>query len=225
MKYFLLATACFFFFSFSAQPIDQQSESFRPVFSAGLVGSQVDGDTYAGYTKMGYFAGIGINRRFSKIVEAEFALTFLQKGARKNYQTDSASIANGNLTFYLFRLDYVEIPFGFKFNYKRFKAEFGASFAYLIHWTEQNQNGYYNIYLPKNYDVSAYVGLGFKLTENTLVNLRNEYSAIPFRPFYGVGVYRGYFPYNLFNQGLYNNLLVLSLNYKLPLKPTSENGQ
>jgi len=222
MKRFLLFVSCSFFFSVYAQ---EPVESFRPVFSAGIVGSQVDGDTYAGYTKMGYFAGIGINRKFSKLVEAEFALTFLQKGARKNYQTDSASIANGTLTFYLMRLDYVEIPAGLKFNYKRFKVEVGGAFAYLIHWTEENQNGYYNIYVPKSYDISAYLGLGFKLTENTLVNLRAEYSVPPFRPFYFQGAYRGYFPYNLFNKGLYNNLLILSLNYKLPVKPASENGQ
>lgn len=225
MKHLLLIIFLFsFLFSFS-QTVVAPDESFRPVFSGGFVGSQVDGDTYAGYSKLGYFAGIGINRKLSKVFEAEFALTFLQKGARKNYQTDSASIANGNLTFYLFRLDYVEIPLGFKVNYKRFKAEFGASVAYLINWTEQTQNGYYNDYVPNKYDISAYLGLGYQITDNVLLNLRNEYSAIPFRKFYGVGVFRGYFPYNLFNQGLYNNLLILSLNYKLPVKPVSENGQ
>ncbi len=223
-RLFLIIFLFSFLFSFS-QSVVAPDESFRPVFSGGIVGSQVDGDTYAGYSKLGYFAGIGINRKLSKVFEAEFALTFLQKGARKNYQTDSASIANGNLTFYLFRLDYVEIPLGFKVNYKRFKAEFGASVAYLIHWTEQNQNGYYNNYLPNNYDISGYLGLGYQLTDNVLLNLRNEYSAIPFRKFYGTGVFRGYFPYNLFNQGLYNNLLILSLNYKLPVKAIAENAQ
>lgn len=208
-----------------AQNEPAPEETFRPVFSAGLVGSQVDGDTYAGYNKMGYFASVGINRKLSKIVEAEFALSFLQKGARKNYQTDSASIANGTLTFYLFRLDYVEIPFGLKFNYKKFKAEAGGAFAYLIHWTEENQNGYYNIYVPKSYDLSAYLGLAYKLNENVWVNLRAEYSVVPFRPWFNEGFYRGYFPFNLFNKGLYNNLLILSLNYKLPPLVKTANGQ
>lgn len=216
MKKVFFITLVFSFSLLSAQ--QETKESFRPVFMGGLVGSQVDGDTYAGYTKLGYFAGIGINRLFNKKLEAEFAITFLQKGARKNYQTDSASIANNALTFYLIRLNYVEVPLGLKVNYKRFKFEFGGAFAYLIQWSEQNQNGYYNMYVPNNYDISAYLGLGFKLTENTLVNVRAEYSVPPFRPYYGYGVYRGYFPYNLFNKGLYNNLLVLSLNYKLPVK-------
>lgn len=218
----VLITCSFRIFS---QQAPEPDETFRPVFLAGLVGSQVDGDTYAGYNKLGYFAGIGINRKLSKSTEAEFALTFLQKGARKNYQTDSASIAAGNLTFYLFRLNYVEIPLGLKFNFhKKFKAEIGGAFAYLIQWSEQSQYGYYNNYVPKNYDISAYMGLGYKLGENMLVNLRAEYSVPPFRPFYGQGVYRGYFPFNLFTKGLYNNLLILSLNYKLPPLP-NENGQ
>ncbi len=219
MKRFLLLIFLFL----SILNFAQEAESFRPVFSGGFVGSQVDGDTYGGYNKMGYFAGVGINRKFSKIMEAEFAITFLQKGARKNYQNDSASIANGTLEFYLLRLNYVEVPMGFKVNYKRFKAEFGAAFAYLIAWSEQNQNGYYNNFLPKNYDVSAYLGLGFKLTDNVLLNLRSEYSVLSFRPFYG-NAYLGQFPYNLMNQGLYNNLLILSLNYKLPVK-AAENAQ
>lgn len=218
---FLLFTL--FISGYSQQP-PEPDETFRPVFSAGIVGSQVDGDTYGGYNKMGYFAGIGINRKLSRAVEAEFALTFLQKGARKNYQTDSASIAAGNLTFYLFRLNYVEIPVGFKFNFqKKFKAEVGGAFAYLIQWSEQSQYGYYNIYVPKNYDISAYIGLGYKIGENMLVNLRAEYSIPPFRPYYGTGVFRGYFPFNLFTRGLYNNLLIFSLNYKLPAL-AKENG-
>lgn len=221
-----LLTLAFFLFALNAfsQQAPAPDETFRPVFFGGLVGSQVDGDTYAGYTKLGYFAGVGINRKLSRVVEAEFALTFLQKGARKNYQTDSASIAAGNLTFYLFRLDYVEIPIGLKFNYKKFKAEAGGAFAYLIHWSEQSHLGYYNNYVPNNYDISAFLGLGYKLNENVLVNLRAEYSVPPFRPYYGAGVYRGYFPFNLFTRGLYNNLLILSLNYKLP-PLLKENGQ
>src|ERR1700744_4289070 len=85
-------------------------QTFRPVIYAAVVASQVDGDTYGGYTKPGFMLGAGINRQLSKIFEVEFALTFIQKGARHNYSLDSASRNNPANPFYLSRLNYLEIP-------------------------------------------------------------------------------------------------------------------
>lgn len=219
----------FSFLSFSLFSQEMARESFRPVFSAGFVASQVDGDTYGGYNKPGFFFGLGINRLVSKKVELEFALTLLQKGARKNYARDSASLNNPNNEFYLLRLNYLEIPVGIKYNFKKFKAELGGAFAYLIKNPpfEESQNGYTNIYGFKNFDYSYYIGLGYKLKPNVLINLRYEYSVVAIRNYYssGNGVYHGQFPYNLFNVGLYNNLLTLSINYKLPALEPSANGQ
>jgi hypothetical protein len=216
-------------FSMYSQVQTPDGETFRPVLTAGIVASQVDGDTYAGYTKPGYYLGVGINRAISKKVELEFALTFLQKGARKNYSLDSASRNNPNNEFYLLRLNYVEIPAGIKYNLKKFKAEAGGAFAYLIKNPpfEESQNGYFNINGFSNFDYSYYLGMGYKLKDNLLVNIRFEYSFISIRKYYtsGTGIYHGQFPYNLFNLGMYNNLLVLSLNYKLPAVQATPNGQ
>lgn len=220
MKKHLLLLFCLAVFGLSAQVQTPDGETFRLVWMGGIVASQVDGDTYAGYTKPGYFAGIGINRVISKKMELEFALTFLQKGARKNYALDSASRNNPNNEFYLLRLNYVEVPVGVKYNLKKFKAEAGGAFAYLIKNPpfEESQNGYYNINGFSNFDYSYYLGLGYKLKPNLLVNLRFEYSFISIRKYYqsSAGIYHGQFPYSLFNLGLYNNLLTLSLAYKLP---------
>ncbi len=217
------------FFSFLTGYSQQElKESFRPVFSAGVVASQVDGDTYGGYHKLGYFAGVGINRLVSKKIELEFALTILQKGARKNYATDSASLNNPNNEFYLLRLNYLEVPLCMKYNYKKFKIEVGGAFGYLIFNPpyERSQNGYYSIAGFKNFDFSYFIGLGYQLKPNLLVNLRYEYSLIAVRNYNtsNAGVFHGQFPRNLFNYGLYNNLLILSLNYKLPALTPSAGG-
>lgn len=224
MKQFLLILICFLFTSVYSQ--EELKETFRPVFSTGVVASQVDGDTYGGYHKLGYFFGLGINRRVSKKLELEFSLTILQKGARKNYALDSASRNNPDNQFYLLRLNYLEVPVGIKYNYKKFKIEVGGAFGYLIKNPpyEESQNGYYNIYGFSNFDYSYYMGLGYKLKPNLLINLRYEYSLVAVRRYYQStnGVYHGQFPYNLFNVGLYNNLLVLSLCYKLPALNSTE---
>lgn len=232
MKRFLLLALTFFFVSAEAQ--QELKESFRPVFTGGLVASQVDGDTYAGYNKLGYFAGIGINRLVGKNVELEFDLTILQKGARKNYAHDSASLNNPNNQFYLLRLNYLEIPFYVRYNFKKpkvnkFKVEAGGAVGYLIKNPpfEESQNGYYNIYGFNKFDYSVLIGLGYKLNDNVLVNLRYEYSVLAIRRYYqsSTGIYHGQFPYNLFNLGMYNNMLSLTISYKLPALPPSPSGQ
>jgi opacity protein-like surface antigen len=199
---------------------DEVVQSFRPVYSIGVVGSQVDGDTYSGYHKIGYFVGLGVNRQLSKRFEMELMLTALQKGARKNYATDSASLNNPNNQFFLMRLDYVEVPLSLKYRYKKFKIEAGAAFAYLIHYSAQTQIGFNPDKQIKSFDYSYFIGGGYKLGANWFLNLRFEYSIVPFSPYYAssAGIYHGQFPYKYFNLGMYNNLLILSLNYKLPLK-------
>jgi hypothetical protein len=200
-------------------------QTFRPVIYAALVASQVDGDTYGGYSKPGFMLGAGINRQLSRIFEVEFALTFIQKGARHNYALDSASRNNPANPFFLSRLNYLEIPLVVRANFKRFNGELGAAAGYLINnppYISTNNptypdNGY------RHFDFSYIVGLGMKLKGAWSVNLRFEYSIVTIRPYVSsyAGVFHGTFPQNLFNRGLYNNLLQLSLRYKIPTKATA----
>lgn len=215
-KSILFISFIFFLLTAFSQEVKQ---TFRPVFSIGMVASQVDGDTYSGYHKIGYFFGLGVNRQLTQKLEIEFGITFLQKGARKNYALDSASRNNPNNEFYLLRLNYVEVPLFLRFKaFKKFKFEVGGAGAYLIRSYEESQNGYYNGNTYKNFDFSFLLGFGYQLKPNVFVNLRYEYSFVPFRDYYASsnGIYHGQFPYSLFNTGLYNNLLILSFNYKLP---------
>jgi hypothetical protein len=193
-----------------------QSQRFRTILSAGIVGSQVDGDTYAGYNKSGPYAGAYVNTAFDEKNELEFGITYIQKGARKN-----ANPNKGDLSFYLFRTNYIEVPLMYKINYKKFKFELGVSYAYLFKYSEQNTYGYYNDKKLKNYDACYNLGAGYKLSENLYVNLRYNYSFLPIRPYSTIsGVYLGSLWMRMFNRGLYNNDVVLSINYIL--KPKQE---
>ncbi len=202
-----------------AQGIDQ---TFRPIIYANVVGSQVDGDTYGGYSKPGFMLGLGINRQLSKVIEVEFGLTIIQKGARHNYALDSASRNNPANPFFLSRLNYLEIPLCLKINYRKFKAEVGAAAGYLMKnppYVSTNNPTYIdNSY--RNFEFSYILGLGYKIAPNLLVNFRFEYSILTIRPYLSsyAGVYHGQFPFNLFNRGLYNNVLQLGLHYRIPTK-------
>jgi opacity protein-like surface antigen len=229
-KYLSFIFACLLSLSVFSQGQTQPEvvQSFRPVFLLGVLGAQIDGDTYSGYKKPGFYFGVGINRQLTKRIELEFDIVFLQKGVRANYKTDSVSLNDPNNNFSLIRLNYVEIPLAIRFSYKKFRWEAGSYFSYLVKNPpfDENQYGMHEDPTFKNTDIGWLIGAGYKLGKNVLVNLRWEYSYIPFRDYnYQVPVtqvYHGQFPRNLFNTGWYNNCMILSLNYKLPPRATAK---
>ncbi|MFL5753286.1 MAG: outer membrane beta-barrel protein [Bacteroidia bacterium] len=209
-------TSILFLFLFTGSSVfSQNSEKrFRTILSAGIVGSQVDGDTYSGYNKSGLYGGVYVNTAFDQKNELEFGITYIQKGARKN-----ANPNKGDLSFYLFRTNYIEVPLMYKINIKKFKLEMGLSYAYLFKYTEQNTYGYYNDKKLKNYDACYNLGAGYKISDDLYVNLRYNYSFLPIRSYSTLtGVYLGNFWSRIFNRGLYNNDVVLSINYILKPK-------
>ncbi len=199
----------FTFFCFVIQSYSQENNTnFRPVFSLGFGGSQIDGDTYAGYDKANFIAGIGVNKCLVNKIEIEFSINYTQKGARKNYGNGRDS-----LSFYVLHLNYVELPIMIKYNYKKVKFEGGISYGYLFHYSEQNNAAsYYNTNNLHSYDWCYNLGLGYKINDHLLVNFRYSYSLIPIRDY---NLQRSYTPNiwsKVFNKGLYNNLFFISIN-------------
>lgn len=191
---------------------------FRPVFSIGLNASQIDGDTYGGYHKLGYYGGLLVNRQINERIEFELGITFLQKGSRKN-----ANPVENDLSYYLVRLNYAEVPVQLLYNYKKFKFYFGASYAYLIGKPfEESQYGYLNVYPFRNYDVCLLGGFGYHIGENWFGGFRYQYSVAPIRPFNAPGVVPFGPLARYFNRGLYNNCIAFFLNYTLPIKSSND---
>ena len=199
----------FLFISFygSAQGPERR---FRTILSAGIAGCQVDGDTYAGYNKLGPYTGVYVNRPLNEKYELEFGITYIQKGAKKN-----ADPIQGDYSYYILRLNYAEVPFLFKMNYKKFKAEVGLSYAYLFSGHEENYTGYYNDKKMRDTDIGYNIGGAYKLTDKLLVNMRFNYSLVPVRPLPSNGQFVGTFWTRVLNKGLYNNDIVVSINYIL----------
>lgn len=192
----------------------QRSERFNLVLSAGGVGSQVDGDSYGGYTKLGPFAGLYLNKAIGEKADIDFGLTYVQKGARKN-------ASNLDPSYYIARLNYAEVPLILSMTYKeKYRFEGGLSFAYLFSKHEESsQVG--TITTPfKKYDFSYNFGLGYRANEKVYFNLRYNYSLVPIRD-YQQNVYLGTFWTRIFNKGLYNNVLQLTINYIISPKETT----
>jgi hypothetical protein len=201
-NFFILLIICF-----CLNLIAQDNENrFRLILSGGISGTQVDGDTYSGYNKIGTNAGIYINRKTGENTENMFGITYIQKGSRSN-----STIQNPN--YYLLKLNYLEVPFLFIYNHKsKYRFEVGLSGAYLF--SDYEENGMIGAYKGslKKLDVCYNMGAGYKLNDKTYINLRYSYSLLPIRE-YNRNVYLGNFWQRIFNRGLYNNCISISINY------------
>ena len=78
------------------------AQGFNAGLRVGVVGSQVDGDTYEGFNKAGITAGLFVNRKLSDLFSLQLEMNYIQKGSRKPL--------DDNNTYYLMRVTYIEVP-------------------------------------------------------------------------------------------------------------------
>ena len=183
-----------------------KAQSFNFGLSAGLIGSQVNGDQFRGYNKLGLFGGIFVNKAIeNNDIQMEF--NFIQKGSRKNQNPDA-----GDFTTYIMRLNYIEIPVFYRYYlHKYLSIQGGLKIAYLISAKEFDSYGLItsNPGIPdfRNLDYSLFAGLDTRINDELKVLFRFSYSMRAIRPN----------PSNVvwyLNRGQYNEVLTLALQYQ-----------
>jgi len=183
-------------------PLFSQRRGFTSGIVLGIAPSQVDGDSYAGYKKVGLIAGLFsefvMDKHFSIVSE----IKYINKGAKQ--------VSRGNTFFYKSSLHYVEVPFALRFKYKKgFSFNAGLAFGYLISYTENF--GWGNVVVEpvfKKYEFSGFAGIGYKLSDKLLLVNRFEYSILPVRD-YPESYYT-----TIRDMGWNNNVILVSLYYK-----------
>jgi len=183
------------------------SQEFHGGLTAGLVGSQVAGDTYSGFKKAGIFAGGYVGWEFTKHSGLQLELTYFQKGSREN------PTEKNNYDFYLFRVNYFELPVLYQYKINRFIIEAGPSLGFMIGYFEENEFGVisdldgYNI--PARMTVQMNIGLRFFVSKKFGVDFRYNFSMLGIRTENRTGdVWR------LWGYGQFNDALVLSVFYQ-----------
>ncbi len=116
---------------------DPKNQDFR-IFEGGFCGgfnfTQVDGDNYAGFNKVGLTAGPIVHINFNRNWSASMELLYSQKGARNKPNAI-------NLNEYILRMDYAEVPILINYNDKnRLIFHAGGSYGRLIN-VEEKLNG------------------------------------------------------------------------------------
>ena len=150
-------------------------QTFKAGVLAGLSTSQVGGDGYSGFNKAGINAGFFANSSIGKEVDLQFELEYIQKGSRKNPNTDK-----GDFSKLLLRLDYVQIPVLIKYHQKSFYLEGGGYAGILVNFYLEDESGVRtsdfenNVFINdvKNTDFGMLVGIGYNVTDHIILNSR-----------------------------------------------------
>lgn len=188
-----------------AATINSFAQSFKGGVMAGLVTSQVDGDTYSGYNRAGLnaggYAGIDLSEKFALRME----MKFVQKGAYKRSNPDAGDFEN-----YSLRLNYAEIPVMLKYKYKpKISFDAGAGFGYMAGSEWKDDYGVVEGGVPfSKFEISYNIGGYYNLTDRIAFNVRYSYSVLPVRK----GIYGQ--RYILFSWGQFNNVLSFSFYYQ-----------
>ena len=207
---------------FLYSPMRLFCQQFKIGFIGGIATSQVDGDTYAGYNKVGLFAGGFVTKKFSAESKwsASFEITYIQKGSRKTPHPDK-----GDPFSYKLNLNYAEVPILFKRAFTtpdsllgqkaKFEFEAGIAIGVLVQSKEEDTGGPVAGGVPfQKYDIPFLLGLNYPVSDHFSTNIRYEYSILPVRKG-AIGQYYQNWTYKILKPGYYNNLLLFSLRYQI----------
>lgn len=183
------------------------AQRFDAGFVCGIAGTQVDGDSHAGYNKMGPIVGIWVGHRLTSVLYTRMEFRYIQKGSfAKNAQDGSST------SFYRMRLNYFEIPViaGYRLR-NGFNPIIGLSGGYLIKAKEMNEFGSFppeDIQKFNKVELAGLLGLEYNYSEHWSFTFLASYSLFPVRAHNSNITYR-------WNRGQYNNVLELIARYKL----------
>lgn len=180
------------------------SQYFEGGAVAGLSASQVDGDTYWGFNKLGLLGGGWVRRMFTYNLASQLEVRYIMKGA---YEADNVN----NIVYYKLVLHYVDVPVLINYHYReRVLFELGLSPEFLVYNREDDQYGQTPEDAPAFhlFNMSAIGGIGYVFLQRFTANVRYNYSVFPIREHASGQIY-------LLNRGQYNNVLTFSIYYQI----------
>ncbi|MCK4855969.1 MAG: PorT family protein, partial [Bacteroidales bacterium] len=153
------------------------SQKFEGGILGGLTASQIDGDSYSGYNKVGLLAGAFVQRLFTYTLAGQMELRYVQKGSLHTNKP-------GDPTYYKASLHYIDIPIMAQYIYnEKVVFELGIGPEFLLSAKEQDAYGdlperepYFN-----TFTMSAIAGIGYTFWDLLTFSARFNYSIIPIR--------------------------------------------
>ena len=196
----------------SGQATAQEQKVFNGELILGANFTQVDGDSYYGYHKVGLNAGGIVCAHFSSKVGVSLELLYSQKGSRGVSVYESYAIGT-YIEKYNMNLNYVEVPLMLHLFKGRYDYEAGISYAQLVKSSEWVQSDVPVVIDPvinrfNTTDLNYIIGLSRRMYKTLYLNARFQYSILSIRP-----TDRVPYSYSYGNLGQFNNLFNLRLVY------------
>lgn len=179
---------------------------------AGLSTSQVAGDTYSGYDKVGFDGGAFVTGKLNEKWTGQFEIIYIQKGSKHNPNPDK-----GDYNYYYMGLDYIEVPVLFQYHQKKFSYEIGPGFSYLIREREYINGQDFTGARPFNKtEINFNLGISYTLFKNLEINWRFTNSITPIRRHASAAISQIQQPVygRWYNPGQMNNVLAFTLTYQ-----------
>ena len=146
-------------------------------FFGGVTASEVGGDSYSGFNKLGISAGFFMNRH---IVYNIYWQAEIKYGTRGVYKGPS----DNDPTLYRSGYHYLEIPVSVHYLYEeKLMVEMGTSPEVLIATVFWDENGIMDpSTYPENrrFGLNVFAGIGYRFNEKVMAGLRYTNSAFPF---------------------------------------------
>ena len=167
-------------------------EEPRTFYAGPILGAnftQVDGDNFAGYHKVGINVGGIVYAQLAEHFAASMEILFSQKGARSN-TGKPASKPNYIIEDYHLNFNYAEVPIQLNFFDKR-KSHFGGglSVSQMVSYSETLKTTPFDPdaqdletkYPVKKIDLNFVLGGNLHLWKGLFLNMRFQYSLLPIR--------------------------------------------
>ena len=152
---------------------DIYAQGVQGKFIIGINAAQVDGDAMFGFNRIGPVVGGAANVKITQKLSFQPELYYSMRGASSTiYQPFLSTI-----------LHYVDVPLIINYQLKkRWALQAGLSGCYLVNaLIDPVGYGYIDVTNRLNkYDICFVVGAEFAISEEWAVNIRYNYSAIPF---------------------------------------------
>lgn len=203
-----------FLLFYSANSFAQKT--FHAGIIAGVNGNQIHGDTYSGFNEAGIVSGIYVCTNPLENWYFQMEMQYSMKGSRKIPHPD-----RGDYSSFQVRLNYIEIPFIARKNFRKFYFEFGQTFGVLANVREWDANGEISPVGYRHWESAFILGAGININEHLYFDFRYTNSIFAVKVFPTPVYYQNYF-LNLFNKGMYNNVVGLTACYRFIKKEKNE---
>jgi hypothetical protein len=181
-----------------------KAQDFGATLIAGTTFSQVDGDRFGGYNKMGLTGGVEVNRAINEQWTGAFQILYIDKGSRRKITEEDLL-----REIFILKFSYLEMPLLATYRTGDISFFFGPSIGILLNAKRDTGLGFIEIDDINKMEIATRLGAAYHFNDLWSFNLTHSSSLFRIGNPYQGGIYI------LTRNGLYNRLFNVGFSYSL----------